>query len=70
MAERASSPPMTPIARGHVLLAAAACLLPLLLQLPLALGLGYGLGALVVAAASWRKPLPFWLRLLDRKSVV
>ena len=55
---------MTPIARGHVLLAAAACLLPLLLQLPLALGLGYGLGALVVAAASWRKPLPFWLRLL------
>ena len=64
MAERASSPPMTPIARGHVLLAAAACLLPLLLQLPLALGLGYGLGALVVAAASWRKPLPFWLRLL------
>ncbi|MDE2406628.1 MAG: DUF3488 domain-containing transglutaminase family protein [Xanthomonadaceae bacterium] len=55
---------MTPTARGQVLLAAAACLLPLLLQLPLALGLGFGAGALVVGAASWRKPLPFLLRLL------
>jgi transglutaminase-like putative cysteine protease len=55
---------MRPAGRAQVLLAAAACLLPLLLQLPMALGLGFGLGALVVAAVSWRAPLAFFLRLL------
>ncbi|GAB1407966.1 DUF3488 and transglutaminase-like domain-containing protein [Thermomonas brevis] len=58
------SPPMTAAARRLALLAAAACLLPLLLQLPRMLGLGFGIGALVVAAASWRRPLPALLRLL------
>ena len=64
MAKRFPSPAMTSSARKHVLLAAAACLLPLLLQLPMSLGIGYGLGALAVAAASKRKPLPLLLRLL------
>src|SRR5690606_8705306 len=58
------SPPMQP--RGHalVLLAAAACLLPLLLQLPPALGFGFGIAAVLIALVSWRGPLPFLLRLL------
>ena len=55
---------LTPTAHRYVLLAAAACLLPLLLQLPLALGLGFGIGAVLVAALSWRKPLPLLIRLL------
>ncbi len=63
MAEHAS-PPMTARARMQVLLAAAACLLPLLLQLPAWLGPAFGVGALVVAAASWRRPMPALLRLL------
>jgi transglutaminase-like putative cysteine protease len=50
--------------RMLALLATAVCLLPLLLQLPASLGLGFGVGALVVAAASWRRPLPVLLRLL------
>lgn len=41
MAKRIHSPAMTTHARKHVLLAAAACLLPLLLQLPMSLGIGY-----------------------------
>ena len=64
MAERAASPPMTTGARRLVLLAAAACLLPLLLQLPASLGIGFGMGALVIALAAWRRPLPALLRLL------
>lgn len=59
----AHSPPMTRPVRRLVLLAAAACLLPLLLQLPASLGVGFGLGALAVAALSWRSPLPTLLRL-------
>lgn len=47
-----------------VRLAAAACLLPLLLQLPPALAFGFGFGALAVVAAAWRAPLPSPLRLL------
>ena len=64
MAEHASSPPMQRTARQHVLLAAAVCLLPLLLQLPASLGIGFGIAAPLVAAASWRRPLPAALRIL------
>ncbi len=60
----ARSPRMGHATRLQVLLAAAACLLPLLLQLPASLGVGFGIGALAVAAASWRRPLPALLRLL------
>ena len=46
------------------LMAAAACLVPLLLQLPARLGIGIGVAGVVVAAVSWRRPLPALLRLL------
>ena len=64
MAERTLSPPMQRGARQRVLLATATCLLPLLLQLPPSLGIGFGLAAPLVAAASWRRPLPAALRIL------
>jgi transglutaminase-like putative cysteine protease len=60
----AHSPQMGRAARVQVQLAAAACLLPLLLQLPASLGVGFGLGALAVIAASWRTPMPALLRLM------
>ncbi len=50
--------------RGWTLLAAAACLLPLLLQLPATLALVIGASALAIAALSWRQPLPGLLRFL------
>ena len=50
--------------RLWALAAAALALLPLLLQLPPGLALGIGLAAVLVAALSWRKPLPLLLRLL------
>lgn len=50
--------------RAWTLLAAAACLLPLLLQLPVTLALVVGGSAVVIAAMSWRQPLPGLLRLL------
>lgn len=58
------SPPLDRRARTWSLLAAAACLLPLLLQLPGWLGPGIGAAATLVIAASWSRPLPGWLRLL------
>src|SRR5690606_16978496 len=58
------SPAMAPGARAQALLAAAACLLPLLLQLPGALAVGFGIGAVAVAAASRQRPLLALLRLL------
>lgn len=61
--KRNASPSMPPRSRRLVLLATAACLLPLLLQLPPVLGIGFGIGAVVVAAASWRRPLPLPLLL-------
>lgn len=63
----------TPLPRGDralVLLAAGLCLLPLLLQLPGWLGQGFAILALVVAAASWKRPLPAALRLLVGVAVV
>ena len=61
---RIKSPPMQPRAHALALLAAATCLLPLLLQLPPQLGIGFGIAAVLIAIASWRRPLPFLLRLL------
>lgn len=59
-----ATPALDPQSRAWTLLAAGACLLPLLLQLPGTLALGIGVSALLVAALSWRRPLPGWLRLL------
>ncbi|HEY0310781.1 MAG TPA: DUF3488 and transglutaminase-like domain-containing protein [Luteimonas sp.] len=58
------SPPLDRRARTWSLLAASACLLPLLLQLPGWLGPGIGAAAALVVAAAWSRPLPGWLRLL------
>ncbi len=58
------SPLMETHSRRLVLLAAGVCLLPLLLQLPTSLGIGFGIAALMIAAASWRRPLPALLRLV------
>ena len=60
----ARAQPLDPQSRAWTLLAAGACLLPLLLQLPALLGGGIAASAVLVAAASWRGPLPGWLRLL------
>ena len=51
-------------ARAWSLLAAGTCLLPLLLQLPGLLDVGIGVVAALVLAATWKRPLPGWLRLL------
>ena len=64
MGDDAATPLMSAGARRLVLLAAAACLLPLLLRLTQPLGTGFGLGALVVAGLAWQRPLPALLRLL------
>ena len=64
MADVPPSSPMSTASRRLVLLATAACLLPLLLQLPRSLGLGFGAGALLVAGLAWHRPLPAPLRLL------
>jgi transglutaminase-like putative cysteine protease len=50
--------------RGWSLAAAAACLLPLLLQLPAKLDVGIALTAVAIGALAWRRPVPGWLRLL------
>lgn len=50
--------------RSSVLLATALALAPLLLQLPMTLAIGFAATALLVAGASWRKPLPLPLRIL------
>ncbi|MFL6593212.1 MAG: DUF3488 and DUF4129 domain-containing transglutaminase family protein [Luteimonas sp.] len=64
------SPALDPQSRVWSLLAAAACLLPLLLQLPLRLGVGTALVATLVAAASWRRPLHALVRLMLALAVV
>ena len=50
--------------RLWALAAAAACLLPLLLQLPGRIALGIALAALSTGALSWRRPMPTPLRLV------
>ncbi len=52
------------------LLAAGACLLPLLLQLPMRIALGVAITGMVVVALSWRRPLPALLRLLLALSLI
>jgi len=56
--------------RAWTFAAGAVCLLPLLLQLPLRLALGIGLTAVVVTAASWRRPLHALVRLLLAAALV
>jgi transglutaminase-like putative cysteine protease len=58
------APALDPSSRAWTLLAAGACVLPLLLQLPGSLALGIGIAGGLVAALSWRQPLPGWMRLL------
>ena len=65
----------TPIAldassRWWSLLAAGACLLPLLLQLPANIGAVVAAAALLVTAMSWRQPLPALLRALLALGVI
>ncbi|MDI9239362.1 DUF3488 and transglutaminase-like domain-containing protein [Lysobacter sp. LF1] len=55
---------LKPHHRAWALLAAAVCLLPLLLQLPLTLALSIGGCALAIAVLSHRQPMPGALRLL------
>jgi transglutaminase-like putative cysteine protease len=50
--------------RGGCYAAGAACLLPLLMELPRTIALAIAACALVVGALSWRRPLPWWLRML------
>ena len=74
MSAAASTPTMPsklrldPKSRAIVLLAGAACLVPLLLQMEGRLAAGIAATGIAVALLSWRKPLAAWLR--DRKSVV
>ena len=56
--------------RAWCLAAAAACVLPLLLQVPATLALVIMAVALVGAALSWRRPLPVVVRMLLATSLV
>ncbi|WAC64480.1 DUF3488 and transglutaminase-like domain-containing protein [Pseudoxanthomonas sp. SL93] len=62
MPKRADAVPLDAGSRLWTLTTAAACLLTLLIQLPPMLALGLGATGLVMAAASWRRPLPTLLR--------
>lgn len=64
MADRAPSTPLDAGSRRWALAAAAACLLPLLLQLPTQLALLIGGAALLVGFVSWRRPVHGLLRLI------
>ena len=64
MAESLPSPPLSHAGRLQVRLAAAACLLPLLLQLPRALGVVLAIAAVLILITSWRRPLPAPLRIV------
>ena len=63
MAEPRRSLPLDPQARAWTLAAAAACLLPLLLQLPGPLAVGLAAVSAMVGALSWWRRLPAPLRL-------
>jgi transglutaminase-like putative cysteine protease len=60
----AAGPLLDPRSRAWALLAAGACLLPLLLQLPASLGIAIGAAAVLVGGVAWRRVLPAWARLL------
>lgn len=70
MFNRAPSLPLDADTRRWVLLATAACLLPLLLQLPSPLGWLIGAAAVAMSALAWRRPAPAALRLLLAVGVV
>ncbi|MGQ4659765.1 transglutaminaseTgpA domain-containing protein [Lysobacter sp. F6437] len=56
------TPQLDPGSRRWALVAAAACLLPLLLQLPAALSITVAAAAVLVATLSWRRPMHGLLR--------
>ncbi|WP_334177911.1 DUF3488 and transglutaminase-like domain-containing protein [Pseudoxanthomonas sp.] len=58
------APTLDATSRRWTLVAAGACLLALLIQLPALLATGIGVIGLVLAWASWRRPLPGLLRAL------
>lgn len=61
---RADAPALDPVARLWTLTAAAACLLPLLLQVPPTLALGIGAVAMAVPLLAREGRAPTWLRLM------
>lgn len=60
----ADVPTLDALSRQWTLAAAGACLLPLLVQLPTTLAFGIGATGVVLALASWRRPLHGLLRAL------
>ncbi|MCR6662469.1 MAG: DUF3488 and transglutaminase-like domain-containing protein [Luteimonas sp.] len=70
MPKRAESPILEASSRAWALLAAAACLLPLLLQLAPRIAIGVAVVGTLVAALSWQRRLPGWLRLLLAVGIV
>ncbi|MBD9477929.1 DUF3488 and transglutaminase-like domain-containing protein [Pseudoxanthomonas sp. PXM02] len=60
----ADVPALDALSRRWTLAATGTCLLPLLLQLPSMLAFGIGLTGVLLAWASWRRPLPGLLRAL------
>ena len=63
-AARPAAIPLDPASRHWALLAAAGCLLPLLLQLPLSLGAPIAAAGAVTTLVAWRRPMPGVLRVL------
>ncbi|UHQ18394.1 DUF3488 and transglutaminase-like domain-containing protein [Lysobacter sp. KIS68-7] len=55
---------LDPPSRVFVLLAGAACLLPLLLQLPRTLAAEIALAAVAIAIGAWQRPLAGWVRVI------
>ena len=64
MADDRNAPPLDPIARRWTLAAAAACLLPLLLQVPPVLAVGIGAVAIAIPLLAREGRAPGWLRFL------
>ncbi|WP_152599974.1 transglutaminase TgpA family protein [Noviluteimonas dokdonensis] len=55
---------LDPRSRATVLIAGAACVLPLLLRLEPKLAIGTAVAGVAVAIGAWRRPLPAWLRVM------
>src|SRR3546814_5590763 len=69
-AKASTSTALDPRTRLWALVAAGACLLPLLLQLPPVMGAVIAALAVAIAAATRRHRLPAWLRLLLAAALV
>ena len=67
---RIESPMLDRASRAWSLLAATACVLPLLLQLPWRIAAGVPVAGLVAIAVSWHRRAPAWLRMLLALSLV